>query len=497
MTALSPHLQTIKNSLCAVKFMDEKRNVVKEKRYRFNMCFQWDRYVFDRTVEMLGGQQSHVSAREMETILRAMASLSTDTESAHMHDTRGAVEVQWDRDKFAEAVKMLGGQQSKVDGEEVEAILHAMAYQSTGKVDMLHVPEYKNTGIRWERKTYEIVCERNIFEKTCNIMMGKEQDKMNADDIVDILHVMDYLGIRKEWEWACYDKLARKTMEDHKRARQKSAIEEIRVSRKEEKSVGRRLWKIFLLCMQNLRRLSVKRKTKEDDKDAAIGDIEEIEKELEADPKKTDNIFLYTQHLLRLYAEEHGMSLTVDEKRKTLDLRRSHSKKEQRENRTGDWELRVEVSEEYRGQREVQRLAVVLMETKDMAVEVYVREYRPEDRGMLERIAFRAKKTELRIKCRRERPRAIAEHMQSLKNNVVELDVSLSRNLRNEDWKTVGEMAGLKTLNISRCNIQAGTIAQYIQHLKNNLVKLNVSCNENMDNEDWKRRERNFTTPSV
>eukprot|EP00866_Antonospora_locustae_P000075 jgi/Antlo1/75/1268 len=480
-SALSVHISSVR----AVKFMDEKRNVVKEKRYRFNMCFQWDRDVFDRTVEMLGGQQSHVSAREMETILRAMASLSTDTESAHMHDTRGAVEVQWDRDKFAEAVKMLGGQQSKVDGEEVEAILHAMAYQSTGKVDMLHVSEYKNTGTKLIREIYEVPCERNIFEKAYNILVRKKQEKVNAGDMVDILHLMDYLGIRKEWEWACYDKLGRKTMEDHKRARQKSAIEEIRVSRKEEESVGRRLWKIFLLYMQNLRRLSVKRKTKEDNREAAIGDIEEIEKELVADPNKTDNIFLYTQHLLRLYAEEHGMHLTVDEKRKTLDLRRSHSKKEQRENRTEDWILRVEVSEEYRRQREVQRLVEVLMETKDMAVEVYVREYRPEDRGMLERIAFRAKKTELRIKCRRERPRAIAEHMQSLKNNIVELDVSCNRDLSDEDWVEMEEMAGLKMLNISCCGIQAGTIAQHMQSMRDSLVELDVSTNKNLNYEDW------------
>eukprot|EP00866_Antonospora_locustae_P002417 jgi/Antlo1/2417/554 len=349
---------------------------------------------------------------------------------------------------------------------------------------MLHVPEYKNTGTRWERKTYEIVCERNIFEKTCNIMMGKEQEKVNASDMVDILHVMDYLGIRKEWEWACYDKLARKTMEDHKRARQKSAIEEIRVSRKEEKSVGRRLLNIFLLCMQNLRRLSVKRKTKEDNREAAIGDIEEIGKELVADPNKTDNIFLYTQHLLRLYAEEHGMHLTVDEKRKTLDLRRSHSNKDRRENGTEDWILRVEVSEEYRRQREVQRLVEVLMETKDISVEMDVRAYRPEDKQMVERIVCKAKKTGLRIKCGRVRPRAIAEHMQSLKNNIVELDVSSNENMDNDDWKTVGEMTGLERLNIGYCSIQAGKIAQYMQSL--NLVGLDLSWSRNLNDEDWK-----------
>eukprot|EP00866_Antonospora_locustae_P001167 jgi/Antlo1/1167/617 len=358
-----------------------------------------------------------------------------------------------------------------------------MAYQSTGKVDIVHVSGYMKKVAKYSEGSYEITRKAEVFDKAYNILVENEQDKVSADDIVDILHVMDYLGIRKEWEWACYDKLARKTMEDHKRARQKSAIEEIRVSRKEEKSVGRRLWNIILLCMQNLRRLSVKRKTKEDNREAAIGDIEEIGKELVADPNKTDNIFLYTQHLLRLYAEEHGMSLTVDEKRKTLDLRRSHSKKEQRENMTEDWMLRVEVSEEYRRQTEVQRLVEVLMETKDMVVEVYVKVYRPEDRGMLERIACKGKKTELRIKCRRVRPRAIAEHTQSLKNNIVGLDVSCNRDLSDEDWKTVGEMAGLKTLNISCCGIQAGTIAQHMQSL--NLVELNVSYNKNLIYKDW------------
>eukprot|EP00866_Antonospora_locustae_P000099 jgi/Antlo1/99/252 len=464
--------------------MDEKRNAIAKKTYRVDMCVRWDRDVLGRAVEMLGGQQSHVSAERVETILRAMANLSTGTESEHVHDASGAMEVLWDRDTFKGAADMHGEQlQSKVDAEEVEAVLYAMAYRYTGKVDIVHVSEYMKASAKHSSGSYKITWDTETFDKTYNILIGKKQDKVNADDTVKILHLMDDLKIQEEWKEACYDKLARKTMEDHKRARQKSAIGEIKVSRKEEKSVGRRLLNIFLLCMQNLRRLSVKRKTKEDNREAAIGDIEEIGKELVADPHKTDNIFLYTQHLLRLYAEEHGMSLTVDEKRKTLDLRRSHSKKEQRENRTEDWMLRVEVSEEYRRQREVQRLVEVLMETKDMAVEMDVREYRPEDRGMLERIAFRAKKTELRIKCRRERPRAIAEHMQSLKNNIVELDVSCNRDPSDEDWKTVGEMAGLKTLNISCCGIQAGTIAQHMQSL--NLVELNVSYNKNLIYKDW------------
>eukprot|EP00866_Antonospora_locustae_P002551 jgi/Antlo1/2551/426 len=531
-SALTVHL----SNEYEVKFMDEKRNAIAKKTYRVDMCVRWDRDVLGRAVKMLGGQQSHVSAERVETILRAMADQSTDTERADVQSSGSAVEVQWNRDTFAGAIDMLGGRlQSNVNAEEVEAILHAMAYQSTGKVDILHVSEYMEAVAKHSGGSYEITWDAEIFDKTYSIMMGKEQDKMNADDIVDILHVMDYLGIRKEWEWACYDKLARKTMEDHKRARQKSAIEEIRVSRKKEKSVGRRLWNIFLLCMQNLRRLSVKRKTKEDDKDAAIGDIEEIGKELVADPNKTDNTFLYTQHLLRLYAEEHGMHLTVDEKRKTLDLRRSHSNKDRRENGTEDWMLRVEVSEEYRRQREVQRLVEVLMETKDISVEMDVRAYRPEDKQMVERIVCKAKKTGLRIKCSKLKPEEIAKHMeclkeniigldvsrnyisgkdwetvgemerletlkmtncnksgtigyymQKLKNKLVELDVSWNICLSDEDWKTVGEMTGLERLNISGCDVEAGTIAQYMQSLKNNLVELDVSENRNLSDKDWK-----------
>eukprot|EP00866_Antonospora_locustae_P002489 jgi/Antlo1/2489/2586 len=60
-----------------VKSVDERGNMIEQKTYRIDMCFQWDREVLGRAVEMLGGQQSHVSAREMETILRAMADLST------------------------------------------------------------------------------------------------------------------------------------------------------------------------------------------------------------------------------------------------------------------------------------------------------------------------------------------------------------------------------------------------------------------------------------
>eukprot|EP00866_Antonospora_locustae_P001678 jgi/Antlo1/1678/2413 len=107
------------------------------------MRVRWDREAFGRAVEMLGGLQSCIDAEKMKAILRAMAGQSTDTESAHMHDTRGAAEILWNRDTFAGAIDMLGGRlQSNVNAEEVEAILHAMAYQSTGKVDILHVSEY-------------------------------------------------------------------------------------------------------------------------------------------------------------------------------------------------------------------------------------------------------------------------------------------------------------------------------------------------------------------
>eukprot|EP00866_Antonospora_locustae_P001094 jgi/Antlo1/1094/2476 len=442
-SALTVHL----SNEYKVKSVEERGDIYKEKTYRFDTCVQWDRDVFGRAVKMLGRQQVHVDVEKMETILRAMADLSTDTESAHVHNTRREVEVLWNRDAFGRAVRTHGGRlQSKVDGEEVEAILHAMAYQSTGKVDILHVSEYMEKIAKRDGESYEIRCDAEIFEKTYNIMIGNEQEKVNAGDMVDILHVMDYLGIRKEWEWACYDKLGRKTKEDHKRARQKSAIEEIKVSGKEEESIGRRPWN-FLLYTQDLRQLYVERKTKEDNKEAAIGDIEEIRKELAEDPKKTSNFFLYTQHLLRLYAEEHGMSLTVDEKRKTLDLRRSHSKKEQRENRTDDWELIVEASEEYRGQTEVQRLVEVLMEVMGIVVKIEIEEWKPEDREMLERIVCKAQETELRIKSSEEHTK---------KQNLVELDVTWNRRLSNEDWKIVGEMARLEKLDMRGYNIQAG-----------------------------------------
>eukprot|EP00866_Antonospora_locustae_P001222 jgi/Antlo1/1222/2519 len=80
----------------------------------------------------------------------------------------------------------------------------------------------------------------------------------------------------------------------------------------------------------------------------------------------------------------------------------------------------------------------------------------------------------------------ITKHMQSLKNNIVELDVSKNKNLSNEDWKTVGEMTRLEWLNISYCDIQAGTITKHMQSLKNNLVEMDVSCNTNLSDEDWK-----------
>eukprot|EP00866_Antonospora_locustae_P002248 jgi/Antlo1/2248/2295 len=429
-SALTVHLSNKR----AVKFMDEKRNVIANKTYRVDMCFQWDRDAFDRAVDMLGKEQGHVGVEDVDAILRAMASLRTDTESAHMDGSRDIVKILWDRYTFGKAVQTHGEQlQSKVDAEEVEAVLHAMAYLSTGKVDIVYVSGYMEAVAKFSSGSYEIRCDAEIFEKACNILVEKEQEKVDADDMVEILHLMDYLLIQEEWEWACYDKLARKT--------------------------------------------------KEDNKDAVVEYTEMLREKVNAKCIKIQNFSLYTQHLLRLYAEEHGMRLTVDEERKTLDLWHSRIKKEQRENRTEDWELRVEVSEEYRRQREVQRLAVVLMEVMNMVVEVDIEEWKPEDRGMLERIAYKGKKTELRIKSGKIEPGVIAQHMEMLKNNVVELDVS-ENYLSDEDWKTVGEMIRLERLYISACDIEAGAIAQHMEKL--NLVELDVSENTNLSDEDWK-----------
>eukprot|EP00866_Antonospora_locustae_P000725 jgi/Antlo1/725/515 len=418
-----------------VKYVDDKKNVIVNKTYRFNTCVQWDRNVLGRAVKMLRRQQVHVDVEEVETILRAMASQSTYTESAHVHDSIGTMEALWNREVFAGVIEKLGGLQSKVDGEEVEAILHAMMYQSTGKVDIVHVSGYMEKIAKHDGESYEIRCDAEIFEKTYNIMIEKKQEKVNADDMVKILHLMEHLKIEEKWKWACYDKLARKTKEDNKETAKyaKNFVEEVK---------GR--------------------------------------------GTKIESFSLYMQHLLRLYAEEHGMSLTADEEKKTLDLWCTHSKKDRRENRTEDWTLRVEVSEKYRRQTEVQEVAEVLMEVMNMAVEVDIEEWKPEDRGMLEKIACKGKKTELRIKCRRAKPGAIAEHMQSLKNKIIELDVSGNISLSNEDWETVGEMTSLKKLKVLNCSIEPGTITKHMQSLKNNLVDLDVTWNENMDNNDWK-----------
>eukprot|EP00866_Antonospora_locustae_P000170 jgi/Antlo1/170/778 len=469
-SALTVHL----SSEYKVKFLDKKKNVVAEKAYRFDTCFQWEREVYGRAVEMLGGQQSCIDAEKMKAILRAMADLSTETERAHVHSTGGAVKIQWNRDKFAGAVKMLGGQQSKVDAEEVEEILHAMAYQSTGKFDVLRVSNYMNNIANRNGEIYEIPWDTVIFDKTYNIMVGKEQVKVKGEDMVEILHLMDYLCVRKEWEGACYEKLARKTMKEYKKA---AAGYTKPLAKKAVK-----LWRFLFSHMQNLQGLYVEVKRKEEQKKAPAAYNEMFVKKVAKEDTRPQSFLLYTQHLLRPFLEEHGMRLTVDEKRKTLDLRCTHSKKEQREKRTGDWVLRVEVSEKYRRQTEVQEVAEMLVEVMDM-VEVDLEGWKPEDKVMLERIISKGKKTDLRIKCGGVEPGVISQHIEMLKNNVVELGVSFSRNLSNYDWETVGKMTKLEWLYISDCDIEARTIAWYMHNL--NLVELGVSFNTNLSDEDW------------
>eukprot|EP00866_Antonospora_locustae_P001943 jgi/Antlo1/1943/115 len=383
----------ISNEYEVMFFVDKKIDVVK-KEYSVDMYVRWDREVFGRAVDMLGREQGLVGVEKMATILRAMASLRTDTESAHVHDTRGAVEIQWDRDTFVRAVEKLGERlQSNVDADKMEAILHAMAYQSTGKVDMLYVSDYMKRVAEWDGESHEIMWDIDIFEKAYNILIEKKQEKVHVDDMVEILHLIDYLSVQKEWEEACYGKLARKTKEDHKGVASEYTVMFVK------KVV--RLWKFLFSHVQHLLGLFVESKITEDHKEASAGYIEMFGKKVSKEDKIPRSFSLYTQHLLRLYAEEHGMSLTVDEKRKTLDLRRRLSKSEQGENRTGEWILRVEVGEEYRKQAEVQQLVEILMEVMDIEVEVDVRGYRPEDINMLGRIISKVKKTELRIRCRK------------------------------------------------------------------------------------------------
>eukprot|EP00866_Antonospora_locustae_P000726 jgi/Antlo1/726/516 len=52
--------------------------------------------------------------------------------------------------------------------------------------------------------------------------------------------------------------------------------------------------------------------------------------------------------------------------------------------------------------------------------------------------------------------------MHDQKNNLVELDVSWNKNLSCEDWKTVGEMTRLETLDISDCQIDENLLYGYL-----------------------------------
>eukprot|EP00866_Antonospora_locustae_P001589 jgi/Antlo1/1589/741 len=370
-----------------IKFPDEKEGIVEEKMYRVDMKIRWESGMFDRAVEMLG-------------------------------------ERLWGHIKI----------------EEVEMILHAMAYQSTGKVDMLYVSDYMKAATEWSRECQEIACDRKIFEKAYNILIEKEKDIVGGDDMVKILHLMEHLNIRKEWKEACYGKLARKTMYDYKSAK----------------------------------------------KEAAIGDIKRFRESMVANGRKQQSFSLYMQHLLGLFAKEHGMSLTVDEKRKTLDLWSCINPKErgQRVGRTGEWKLRVEMRNDYRRHTEVQQMAEILIEVMCIIVEVEIGELWRGDRKIVERIISKALETRISIWCVQVEPGAIAKHMEGLQDNIIELYISYNRNLCEEDWKTIGEMTRLERLKVGGCDIQAGWIAKYMQNL--NLVELDVSYNRNLCEEDWK-----------
>ncbi|KAL0265928.1 UNVERIFIED_CONTAM: hypothetical protein PYX00_011645 [Menopon gallinae] len=66
------------------------------------------------------------------------------------------------------------------------------------------------------------------------------------------------------------------------------------------------------------------------------------------------------------------------------------------------------------------------------------------------------------------------------------LSLLFNTRLNGDDWKAMGEVYVLESLNVSGCNIGPETISRHFRGLRESLEVLSVSENERLSDEDWR-----------
>lgn len=222
----------------AIKFVDRKGNKIgEEKTYKASMEIQWDTEMFYGAIKVLWNRlQSQVDSEKVEEILRNMDCLSTDRNKMQsrsentQEERKSHLEIKWSTEEFDKAVQMLEkDMQCNVSADDVEEILHIMYSLSTGRINMLHASERIKKEAEWNKQermcNLTIMWDAEIFDMAYEILGGNEHGRVVTDDMVEILHLMEYLCIREELEGVCYGKLAMKTMDDHKESEKEAVVE--------------------------------------------------------------------------------------------------------------------------------------------------------------------------------------------------------------------------------------------------------------------------------
>ncbi|KAL0265835.1 UNVERIFIED_CONTAM: hypothetical protein PYX00_011553 [Menopon gallinae] len=337
------------------------------------------------------------------------------------------------------------------------------------------------------------------------VLDGQPLDSVGTEDIAGILNLMEYLIMDEDSENKCCAAMARKTAETHRE----------QAERRRSGFAGRALASYYRYILRKAGR-----------RQGGTGrSVEEFTKRVLAGLCGTDSrgIKVYALQLLRECAGRHGMCMAINDERATLCTTRY--RRRHRECGSADkvgairemWVVGDRGLGTYRWRPEMLGLLRMVADIMDVRrIDVVVVRWSPKDTGVVEEIRSMGRPGTQEISCRGFGSGAIHEHLQRYKepirpkdcleeldvfqnkelggtgghertekaehlplqdgarNDITafsgaeELDISWS-DLSDEDWRAVGKMAALKSLNATYRDIDPGMVSKHLQELKSHL----------------------------
>ncbi|KAL0265719.1 UNVERIFIED_CONTAM: hypothetical protein PYX00_011433 [Menopon gallinae] len=340
---------------------------------------------------------------------------------------------------------------------------------------MFKVSEYMRRAAEWAEQegkdAVEIGCDPDIFDKVAGLLDSRPLSKVSAEEIVEIVHLLEYLGVDRDEEAACCAYMARKTMELYEDVG--GSTESIRRRRSFSKKVVGAVRGTGRLLEGARDRGRITEKVM-----AEFGGM------------KLRSVRIYTLQLLREWAMRHGMCVVIRGEWATLctpEYQRTHQSCGELGTASVFSRMRVVLGD---GGNRLHPEVLFLLEMVADAMEISKISVRTtclgtEYVGAIEDIRGTGRLGQLEVWCCGIEPGTIHGRLQELKSHVVDLDISGSCGLDEADWRTVGEMVALRRLCVYDCSMEPGTVHRCFRELRWCLVELDVSGNTTLGRMDW------------